>query len=106
MNFINLIADLATPYSPHNTESNMVEAIGIIVIGSALVVGVVALTAFLLAKITKRNNINNNAQGLYGPPSMFNKKEVDPPEDLYGCPRPDGIDEEPYEKDVQEDEKN
>ena len=59
--------------------------------------------------MSKKNN--NNAQGLYGPPSMFNKaKDVEPPEDLYGCPRPDGMDEEPDEigdeMETHEDEKD
>ena len=64
----------------------------------AVVIGIAVGLIALVKKMIKKN-IQNNAQGLYEPPEMLKKKrDVEPPEDLYGCPRPDDMYDEPTEE--------
>ncbi len=60
---------------------------GTLIIASLLCV-IVVLIIILILMYYKRDKYIN-AQGLYGPPNTF-----EPPQDLYGCPRPE---EEPEE---------
>ena len=79
---------VAPLYGPPNTFLGVPIRIAISVVCIGVVVGIIVL----VKRKMKKNDINN-AQALYGPPENFKKKsKVDPPEDLYGCPRPDGMD--------------
>ncbi len=53
-----------------------------IIFFGVVAIGIVAGIIILLKHAFKKKP--EQAQGLYGPPKMF-----EPPQDLYGCPRPD-----------------
>ena len=80
------------------TPEIKIPAAPIIIAISAVCVGVTVGIVILVKRKMKKNNINNEARCLYGPPSFYKKpRDKEPIEDLYGCPRPDEIDE-PEEK--------
>lgn len=98
MNFTSLIADIMVQSEmygvPAPKPSNVNMPI-IIIVAAAVTIGVATGVILLIKRMLKKKNNINNAQALYGPPENFKKKsKVEPPEDLYGCPRPGDMDEE------------
>jgi len=80
-------------YGPPQAFEHDNSSVTPIIIISAIGVGIVAGLVVLIRRKLKKCNNNSSPQGLYGPPSMF-----EPPEDLYGCPRPDDLDSEIVEE--------
>ena len=106
MNLYSLIPNIQDVAMPPSVEFiDQISPAVVIFIVFAVVVVVMAIAVTVLLINNKKANEIKNASALYGPPPMFkkNKRKEEPIEDLYGCPRPNGMDEEPEEISKSED---
>lgn len=108
------VIDINPSNNPSNAPEGIDKRVIIVTIGTFIIGIIWGIDLLITKKIKKRRNNNvdknrkddniNRYQVLYGPPRAFrNKTKIEPPEDLYGCPRPEEMNIESSE---QEDEKD